>query len=103
MYLCEVGSSLCGHNKTFHLCRSSWTNHCVPECPVWLVLLACDSSLKHGERKTNLEAVRPHYFLHLHCECHKCWFGCGWHKCLHRISGGWVYSWVHLQTGQGTV
>ena len=96
-------SSLCCHNKSLHLCRSSWEKHCVPEYPIWLVHLAHNSNLRHGEGKSKLEGVHPNYLFHLQCESHKCWFGCGWRKCLYRISGGGVNSWVHLQTGQETV
>ena len=99
----SVCSALCDRNTTVHLCRSSWENHYVPECPIWLVLLACDSNLRHGGRKSNLEGVRPYYIIHLQCESHKCWSGCGWHKCLYGISGGGVYIWFHLQTGQSAV
>ena len=86
-----------------YICRSPWENHCVPKCPLWFVLLARDSNCRHGGRRSNLEGVCPHYILHLQRESHKCWFGCGWHKCLYGISGGGFYIWVHLQTGQWTV
>ena len=83
--------------------RSSWENHRVPEYPIWFVLLASDSNRRHGGRRSNLEGVRPRDILHLQCESHKYWFGCGWHKCLYGIWRSGVYSWIQLQTGQWTI